>query len=326
MLPADAQFCSRCGLRVSRPAQPASLALTQDEVGGLVVGSIPEAEGIEPFDFQSLVSRGEAFDATESGTTFLASGNVFTEAEPAFLAQAPKPLPAMQTTALPQYDTDETSEEDATPLLSPSPPSQYVPAEIPQAAQTSPAATASPTSFTGPLNAAGAVASQGTLALLPQEEVVQQFGALYLTNKRVILLDASVIRSAFVRDIDAVGTMTMRAPIWQAVLGGGLLALGAVAIYAQTARDSLEPNIGWAYIINPLLTALLFVVLGVFLLARYFLWTKRSLFVSVKGRPLITVSLAYWASKKLAGMDSFVNSFFQVKDFMSGDLAGRQVE
>ncbi|MEO6457236.1 MAG: hypothetical protein ABIO92_03030, partial [Chloroflexia bacterium] len=82
----------------------------QDEVGSVVTGGIPEADVIEPFDFQSLVSRGEAFDATESGTTFLASGNVFTEAEATFLAHAPKTPPGMPTTVLHQPTTVEAAE------------------------------------------------------------------------------------------------------------------------------------------------------------------------------------------------------------------------
>ena len=302
------------------------MAPSQDQVASVVSGGSPEADVIEPFDFQSLVSRGEAFDATESGTTFLASGNVFTEAESAFLAHAPEPSPGKPTTALHMPAPVEPSIEDASPSVRISP-QPYVPEGTAETAPATPAlSNPSPTSFTGPLNAAGAVASQGTLELLPQEEVVRQLGDLYLTNKRVILLASSVIRSAFVRDIDAVGTMTERAPIWQAILGGALLVLSIGAVYAETARNSLEPNIGWAYIISPLIAALLLAACGVFLIARYFLWIKRSLFVSVKGRPLITVSMTDWNSQKLAGMDSFVNSLFQVKDLMSGDLLERQVE
>jgi hypothetical protein len=59
-------------------------------------------------------------------------------------------------------------------------------------------------------------------------------------------------------------------------------------------------------------------VAGVALLVMYFIWTKRTLFVSVSGRPLITVSVADWNSRKLEGMDSFVNAFFQMKDGTHG--------
>ncbi len=319
LLTADAQFCSRCGLRlpktleaqVSAPAAPVSSIDASEENA--------EAEVIEPFDFQSLVSRGEAFDATESGTTFLASGNVFTEAGIDFLARAPETAEGTPTTALRPPDAPVTG--DTLGVHSSVP----VPSYTADGADEPPRNT-DPPRFTGPLSSSGAAPPQGALDLLPQEEVIQQLGALYLTNKRVILLAPSVIRSAFVRDIDAVGTLTERAPVWQAILGGVLIGLAAAAVYAGTARDSLQPNIGWAYLINPMITAVVLAVAGIFLLARYFLWIKRSLFVSVKGRPLITVSMTDWNSAQLAGMDAFVNSFFQVKDFMSGELMERQIE
>ncbi len=52
------------------------------------------------------------------------------------------------------------------------------------------------------------------------------------------------------------------------------------------------------------------------LIVMYFVWVKRTLFISVSGRPLITVSVADWNSRKLEGMDGFVNAFFQVKDMV----------
>ena len=52
------------------------------------------------------------------------------------------------------------------------------------------------------------------MVLLPQEEVVTQLGALYLTNKRVILYAPTILRAAFLRDVDAVGTLTERSSGW----------------------------------------------------------------------------------------------------------------
>ena len=319
---ADAQFCSRCGLRLPQTMDASTTVKAGPTVEEGPGTDDPQAELIEPFDFQSLVSRGEAFDATESGTTFLKSGNVFTEAEEAFLAHVPDNAGGTPTTALGSPElaavTGETASEPA-PTAAPLTPYGGETTHDQQS-------RADPPRFTGPLNSTVAAVPKGALDLLPQEEVIQQLGALYLTNKRVILLAPSVIRSAFVRDIDAVGTMTERAPVWQSILGGVLIGLAAAAVYAGTARESLEPNVGWVYIIDPLITAALLAAAGIFLLARYFLWIKRSLFVSVKGRPLITVSMTDWNASQLAGMDAFVNAFFQVKDFMSGELVERQVE
>jgi hypothetical protein len=68
------------------------------------------------------------------------------------------------------------------------------------------------------------------------------------------------------------------------------------------------------YTVEPLFVAIALAVLAVILLVMYFLWVKRTLFVSVSGRPLITVSVADWTPRKLEGMDGFVNAFFQMKD------------
>jgi hypothetical protein len=161
---------------------------------------------------------------------------------------------------------------------------------------------------------------------LQQESVAYQLGALYLTNKRVILLAPSVVRSAFVRDIDAVGTLAERASAWNFVFGLLLLALSAALLYAQAQRDALYTIFSLLYIIPPFIPGVLLGLFGLFLMARYFLWRKRSLFVSVKGRPLITVSMADWKPGKLAGMDSFVNAFFEIKDSLTGELSERQIE
>jgi hypothetical protein len=169
---------------------------------------------------------------------------------------------------------------------------------------------------------------RGALELLPQESVAFQLGALYLTTKRVILLAPSVIRSAFIRDIDAVGTFTERASGW--FLFGSLLMLAGVglSVYLSLARttQSLELAYPWLYIIDPLYFGLLLLAGALLTLVRYFFHVKRTLFISVRGRPLITVSIADWNTRKLEGMDSFVNAFFQIKDHMTGELDARQLE
>lgn len=169
---------------------------------------------------------------------------------------------------------------------------------------------------------------RGALELLPQESVAFQLGALYLTTKRVILLAPSVIRSAFIRDIDAVGTFTERASGWF-LFGSVLMLAGAgLSVYLSLARttQSLELAYPWLYIIDPLYFGLLLLAGALLTLVRYFFHVKRTLFISVRGRPLITVSIADWNTRKLEGMDSFVNAFFQIKDHMTGELDARQVE
>ncbi|HYP41726.1 MAG TPA: zinc ribbon domain-containing protein [Chloroflexia bacterium] len=183
-----------------------------------------------------------------------------------------------------------------------------------------------PLNYSGPLLATGPLVPKGALQLLQQESVAYQLGALYLTNKRVILLAPSVVRSAFVRDIDAVGTLAERASGWNFFFGLLLLSLAGALLYAQAQRDALFTTFSLLYIIPPFIPGLLLGLLGLFLMARYFLWRKRSLFVSVKGRPLITVSMADWKPGKLAGMDSFVNAFFEIKDSLTGELGERQIE
>lgn len=180
-----------------------------------------------------------------------------------------------------------------------------------------------------PQNAAGRPVPRGALELLPQEAVAYQLGALYLTTKRVILLAPTVIRSAFIRDIDAVGTFTERASGWYLFSGLLLIALAVGAVYASVARYSqnLDSAFPFFYYLNPLVFAALFVAGALAFLVRYFLHVKRTLFVSVKGRPLITVSISDWNTRKLEGMDAFVNAFFQIKDhYQTGELAERSGE
>jgi hypothetical protein len=170
-----------------------------------------------------------------------------------------------------------------------------------------------PRQNTGPLT------PRGALELLPGESVAYQLGALYLTTKRVILLAPSVVRSAFVRDIDAVGTFTERSSGWLLALVLFLASVSGALFYASVAPEPFDV-FPFLYIVPPWITAIPLALFALYFLARYFFWTKRTLFVSVKGRPLITVSISDWSQKRLDGMDEFVNSFFQIKDLMTGDL------
>jgi hypothetical protein len=165
---------------------------------------------------------------------------------------------------------------------------------------------------------ASRIVPRGAIELLPEESVAFQLGALYLTNKRVILLAPSVVRAAFLRDVDAVGTLTERSSGWNLFFGLFFLGLAAAGLYASVARPQFEADFPLLYLVEPAFIAVGLAVAGVALLVMYFIWTKRTLFVSVSGRPLITVSVADWNSRKLEGMDSFVNAFFQMKDGTHG--------
>jgi hypothetical protein len=158
------------------------------------------------------------------------------------------------------------------------------------------------------------VVPRGAIELLPEESVAFQLGALYLTNKRVILLAPSVVRAAFLRDVDAVGTLTEKASGWSLFFGLLFLGLAAVSAYLGIDRAAYESSFPFLYMVEPLAVAGVFALIGLALLVLYFVWVKRTLFVSVSGRPLITVSVSDWNSRKLEGMDGFVNAFFQVKD------------
>jgi len=125
-----------------------------------------------------------------------------------------------------------------------------------------------------------------------------------------------------VRDIDAVGTFTERSSVWVPISAILLLALSGFGFYAMVAEAEWKSTLPILYDLGlflPIIAGLL-ALWGVYLLARYFFWTKRTLFVSVKGRPLITVSIADWSQRKLEGMDAFVNAFFGIKDLMTGEL------
>jgi hypothetical protein len=152
------------------------------------------------------------------------------------------------------------------------------------------------------------------LVLLPEEEVVNQLGALYLTNRRVILYAPSILRAAFLRDIDAIGTLTERASGWSLILAVLFLAAAGVTGYLASGRT--VPWSDWPLLSQVPTWALpaVLAALGLLLLAAYFLWVKKSLFLSVGGRPLIVVSLSGWSAKKLEGVDTFVNAFSQARD------------
>jgi hypothetical protein len=180
-------------------------------------------------------------------------------------------------------------------------------------------ATEAPQRQSGPRTPAGGqagprVVPRGAIELLPQESVAFQLGALYLTNKRVILLAPSVVRAAFLRDVDAVGTLTEKATGWSLFFGLLFLGVAAVAAYLGHDRAAYESSFPFLYMVEPLALAGVLALVGLALLVLYFVWIKRTLFVSVSGRPLITVSVSDWNTRKLEGMDGFVNAFFQVKD------------
>lgn len=175
--------------------------------------------------------------------------------------------------------------------------------------------------------ATGLLVPKGAVEMLPNESVVFQLGALYLTNKRVILLAPSVLRTAFLRDIDAIGTLTERASGFSFFIGLALLVIAGALGYVLVAYSELaQQNEFLRNNTNPIYIAIAAIGMGIFaiyLLVNYFFWVKRTLFLSVGGRPLITVSITDWNNRKLAGMDSFINAYSQVKD---AAISGEGVE
>jgi hypothetical protein len=154
----------------------------------------------------------------------------------------------------------------------------------------------------------------GAMVLLPGEEVITQLGALYLTNKRVILYAPSILRAAFLRDVDAVGTLTERASGWSLFFALLFLGLAAVSAFVMLTQNQVAFSIGSILQLPMWLLALGFAALGGVLLGTYFFWVKKSLFLSVGGRPLIVISLSGWSPKRLEGVDAFINTFSQAKD------------
>jgi hypothetical protein len=208
-----------------------------------------------------------------------------------------------------QYAPRTTAAESGTAPYVPSDNSLYQPAAYP-----APAAGASVTAPAPQASTASLLVPRGAVEMLPNESVVFQLGALYLTNKRVILLAPSVLRTAFLRDVDAIGTLTERASGWSFFFGLLLLGLAGAAVYFSVARTQWEPNLPAVYAIDPRIVAGALAILAIYLLVNYFFWVKRTLFLSVGGRPLITVSVTDWNPRKLEGMDAFVNAYSQVKD------------
>ncbi len=285
-LPPDARACPRCGLILS------------------------SVSSVEPAD-----------DATESRP---ANGR-----EPLSLfGQDPfrqDAEPPMQTQSVgyvpPQYEpaTGGTAPYQPAEPLSPS----YSLPVRPRASE--PYVSAPVVYDTGPAGAgAGSLlVPKGAIEILPNESVVFQLGALYLTNKRVILLAPSVLRTAFLRDIDAVGTLTERASGFSFFVGLLMLAIAGALGYVFVARSQLAPGNDLLSKTEPLyiiIAAIGLAIFAIYLLVNYFFWVKRTLFLSVGGRPLMTVSITDWNSRKLVGMDSFINAYSQVKDAaMSGE-------
>lgn len=159
---------------------------------------------------------------------------------------------------------------------------------------------------------------KGALDMLPGESVEFQLGDLYLTTKRVLLLAPGTLRSAFLADIDAAGTYTQRASQWILLLALGCVASALLVIYAAFNRLELARYIASLSSLDAWWLAVPLLALGGYLLTFYILHEKRTLFVSVKGRPLITVSISAWNPGRFAPLDEFVNAFFRTKDLTSG--------
>jgi len=196
---------------------------------------------------------------------------------------------------------------------------QYAPAEassyqVPVRPSSRPLASYDAPATASVASGSALLVPRGAVEMLPDESVVYQLGALYLTNKRVILLAPSVVRLAFLRDVDAVGTLSERASGWSFFFGLLLLGLAGAALYFGLARNTYEATFPTLYVISPFIIAGGLALLAIYLLVNYFFWVKRTLFLSVGGRPLITVSITDWNARKLEGMDQFLNIYSQVKD------------
>ncbi len=203
----------------------------------------------------------------------------------------------------------------AEPLAPPEPVVQVVPVALdaPPAVWTSapaPAPVVAPLTGTKPAVSTTA----GAMVLLSNEEVITQIGALYLTNKRVLLYAPSILRAAFLRDVDAVGTLTERASGWSLFVALFFLGLAVVTAFVMLTQNQVAFSVGSAIQLPMWLLALGLAAVGGVLLGTYFFWIKKSLFLSVGGRPLIVISLSGWSPKRLEGVDTFVNTFSQAKD------------
>jgi len=186
--------------------------------------------------------------------------------------------------------------------------------QVPMRPSSRPSESYEPATTSSTASASALLVPRGAVEMLPNESVVFQLGALYLTNKRVILLAPSVLRLAFLRDVDAIGTLSERASGWSFFFGLIMLGVAGAAVYFGLARATYEITFPTLYVINPFIVAAGLALLAIYLLVNYFFWVKRTLFLSVGGRPLITVSITDWNARKLEGMDQFINIYSQVKD------------
>src|SRR5690349_19753611 len=238
--------------------------------------------------------------------SFVAWGRPVAESPPpAFLV----PRDPVDSTSPPAPALPLADEARPPPMIYPPP--AIVPTPLASAAPPAPAPAAEvPGVALRPAN----TATTGALVLLPQEEVVTQLGALYLTSKRVILYAPTILRAAFIRDVDAVGTVTERASGWSLFFALLVLAVAGVLTYLAILQNQLSASLSGLYQFPLWLIVLVLVILGGTLLATYFFWVKKSLFLSVGGRPLIVISLSGWTAKRLEGVDLFVNAFSQIKD------------
>jgi hypothetical protein len=221
------------------------------------------------------------------------------------VSNAPTPPPAQIYTAPPAPAFSATAPVPAPPAE----PAPAAPVLLTEAAplEPLPAPAPAPASKEAP-------PPTGALVLLPGEEVIMHLGALYLTNKRAILYAPTILRAAFLRDVDAIGTVTERAGGWMLLFGLLAVALAGGAIYLGVTAPGSDLVLGDLFRANPFVVAVPLALLGLLMLASYFFWVKRSLFLSVGGRPLIVVSISGWSGKKLESVDSFVNAFSQAKE------------
>ncbi len=166
---------------------------------------------------------------------------------------------------------------------------------------------------------------RGRIELLPNEEIIYHLGALYLTNKRVLLYAPTVLRAAFLRDVDAMGMATERLSSGVFMLGLAMMVtagLTGILIFfdarQELAADSpLKAALGNVRDFLPLpleWLAIAVAALGLFFIISYFLYISKSLFVSVHGRPLITVSISGYRPRNLDEVDNFINALAAAKD------------
>jgi hypothetical protein len=329
-LPAEALVCPNCGTPVAQgdPPAPATEKARSDlptawatfappaspypgTNGSAPVADTAPTEAIAPgAESAAPLNSTAPLPIRPAGT--LTSGRI--DNDPAPPVDMPvstlMPAPSARNVESPAATTWLAGEPSPPPLA---PPPAPAPAPV---ATTAPILTVPPPAplVTAPAAPAPAAPPTGALVLLRGEEVVIQLGALYLTNKRAILYAPTILRAAFLRDIDAIGTITERSSGWMLLFGLLGLALAAVSAYIGISQPSAEFKLGELYSASPVLLAIPLALIGILALASYFFWIKRSLFLSVGGRPLIVVSISGWSGKKLTAVDSFVNAFSQAKE------------